>query len=163
MAPTPVLLAKPRFYQPGITRIYFVPTIANPSAPTRAELAAGTDVTKQVRAIDGWLVSADQLEAADMGSRFTGKVGGRTSADNSALTYYGAQDGIDIRGLHPRGALGFYVFLDGGDVEDYLMDVYPIEVISLGKNRGDSDPFNITIQFSITSEPFEDVDIPAAA
>lgn len=159
--PTPVLAAKPRFYQPGITKIYFVPTLANYQAPTRVELTAGTDVTKQVRSIDGWLVASDLLDAPDMGSRFTSKTGGRTSADDSSLTFYGAQDGVDVRGLQPRGTVGFMVFMDGGDVEDYLMDVYPIEVSSLGKNRGDTDPFNLTVNYAITSEPAEDVEIPA--
>lgn len=149
------------FYQPGITKVYLVDTMADYTSPTRVELDAGLDVTRQVRSIDGWTVAADQIDRPDMASLFTSKIGGRTSADDSSLTIYAARNGVDVRSTLVQGYTGYVVFLDGGDVTGYKMDVYPVLVISRPKQRGDSDPLNIQYQFSITQPPAEDVAIPS--
>ncbi|MGD9989307.1 hypothetical protein [Pseudonocardia sp.] len=160
MPPTQVT-AYNAYYQPGITKVYIVDDIADYTAPTRVELDAGLDVTRQVRSIDGWTVAADQIERPDMASLFTSKIGGRTSADDSSLTIYAARNGVDVRSTLVQGYTGFVVFLDGGDVTGYKMDVYPVLVISRPKQRGDSDPMTTQYQFSITQPPAEDVAIPS--
>lgn len=148
------------YYQPGVTKVYIVNTMSNYLSPTRGELDAGLDVTRQVRAIDGWSVEADQVERPDFASLFTSKIGGRTSASDSSLTIYAAKNGIDARQTLTQGYTGYVVFMDGGDTTAYKMDVYPVLVISRPKQRGDSDPMNIQYQFSITQPPAEDVAIP---
>lgn len=149
------------FYQPGVTKIYLVPTMANYLTPTRAELNAGLDVTRQVRSIDGFSIEAEQIERPDMANLFVSKIGGRTNAQDSSLTIYTAKDGVDARQTLVQGYAGFVVFLDGGDVTSYKMDVYPVLVIARPKQRGDSDPMTIMYQFSITQPPAEDVPVPA--
>lgn len=150
-----------RFHQPGITIIRFCPAIVNILSPTRAELTAGTIITKHVRAIDGFSVASDQIETPDYGTKFGAKIGGGTSSDDSSLTCYAARDGIDIRTVFARGDVGFIVMQDGGDVAIYPMDVYPVEVISVPKQRSTDEAFGVMIQFSITGEPAEDVATPA--
>jgi len=148
------------YYQPGVTKIYVVTTMANYLSPTRGELDAGLDVTRQVRGIDGFSVEADQVERPDMAALFVSKIGGRTGAENSSLMFYGTKSGADIRTTLPFGYVGFLVFLDGGDTTGFKMDVYPVLVISKPKQRGDDNPFAINVQFSITQPPAEDVAIP---
>lgn len=160
MPATPIS-AYARYYQPGITKVYFCPSITTITAPTRAELNAGTDVTRQVRAIDGFMVAAEQIDTPDMASLYVSKIGGRTNAEDSSLTFYGTRTGADVRTLLPRGTVGFIVMLDGGDVAASKMDVYPVTVISIPKQRSMDEAFGIQVQFSITSEPAEDVTIPA--
>lgn len=157
-----VLASVTPFYAPGVTRVVFCPTLANPAAPTRTEINAGTRLTR-IRSFDGWNMARDQVEAPDMDTDFVSKVGGRYNADDSSLTFYGAKDGVDVRGLFQVDDEGFLLFQDGGDVEDYLMDVFPVLVIGVPKQRGDSDPFGIQVQFSIPEKPHIDVPIPAAA
>lgn len=149
------------FYQPGITKVYLVDTIANYLAPTRSELNAGLDVTRQVRAIDGWTVEAEQIDRPDFASRFVSKIGGRTQAPDSSLTIYAAQSGVDARQTITDGYAGYIVFMDGGDTTSYKMDVYPVLCTARPRQRSDSDPFSIMYQFSITQPPAEDVAIPA--
>jgi hypothetical protein len=156
-----LITAYAAYYQPGVAQIYVVTTMANYLSPTRAELDAGLDVTRQVRSTEGFAVAAEQIDRPDMSSLFTSKIGGRTGAEDSSLWFYGAQSGTDIRQTLPFGWAGYVVMLDGGDVAGRRMDIYPVLVISKPKQRGDEDPFGIQVQFSITRPPAEDVLIPA--
>jgi hypothetical protein len=150
------------FYAPGITKVYIVTTMSSYLTPTRAELNAGLDVTRQVRSIDGWQVEAEQIDRPDYSSRFVSKIGGRTNAADSSLGIYAAQNGSDARSTITDGYTGYVVFLDGGDTEAYKMDVFPVLCTARPKQRSDSDPLTIMYQFSITSVPAENVAIPAA-
>jgi hypothetical protein len=161
MVATPIA-STTRYINPATTKIYFVSSIANKAAPTRPELNAGTDLSGEINAIDGWKTSSDQVETPDMATRFTSKIPGRISADDSSITFYCDKTGADARALMPRDTNGFIVILDGGDVGTQKMDVYPVRVSSLGKERSTEgkDAATVEIQYSITSQPAEDVTIP---
>jgi hypothetical protein len=162
MAATPIT-ASTRYINPETTIILFVSSISSKSAPTRAELNAGYNLVGENSASDGWNISADQVETPDMGHLFTGKIPGRLTADDSKLTMYASLNGVDARTLMPRGTAGFIVWMDGGDVAGYLMDVFPVRVASLGKQRDveGKEAATIEIMYSITSAPAENVAIPA--
>lgn len=149
------------FYQVGVTKVYLVTTISDYTAPTRSELNAGLDVTRQVRSIDGWTIEAAQIDRPDFASLFTSKIGGKTEAKDSSLTIYAAKSGADARATITDGYTGYVVFLDGGDTTSYKMDVFPVLCIARPKQRSDSDPLTIMYQFSITSPPAIDVSIPS--
>jgi len=154
--------ASSRYINPAVTKVYWVTLISNKLAPTRAELNAGTDLTPELADNAGWKVESDQVEAPDMNTRFTSTIPGRTKADGSTLTMYTDQAGADARALMPRDTNGYVVWLDGGDVTGRKMDVFPVRVSSLGKERstkGDN-PATIEFAYAITSEPAVDVTIP---
>ncbi|MEO3875526.1 hypothetical protein ABGB18_42665 [Nonomuraea sp. B12E4] len=161
MVATPVTPAS-RFFRPGITKCYWVPTIANINAPTRSELNAGTDLSKDIADISGWMVSGAKIDTPDLNSRFVSNIPGLTSADESSITFYQGDDGDDVRDLMPRDEDGNIVWLDGGDVAGRLMDVFPTRVLSVGKTRSmGAEAARLVIQYAITSEPAENVAIPA--
>jgi hypothetical protein len=161
MAATPITPAS-RFFRPGITKCYWVPSIANISAPTRSELNAGTDLSKDVADIAGWMVTGQAIPTPDLNSRFVGNIPGLTNADESSITYYESEDGVDARSLMPRDEDGNIVWLDGGDVAGRFMDVFPTRVLSVGKSRSmGAEPARFTTQYAITDEPAENVVIPA--
>jgi len=162
MAATPITQAT-RYFAPGISKVLFVPTIANPASPTRAELDAGTDLSGETNAIDGWTVTADTADTPDLVSTFVGKLPTTTSADDSSITFYSSQDGQDVRSLLPRGTRGFVVWMDEGDDPSLTMDVFPVMVSSNAKQRSMSDPALIQVMFVVTREPSENVTIPASA
>jgi hypothetical protein len=159
---TPKLSASTRYFDPEVTKVYFVPSIANQTSPTRLEMDAGTDLSDEIADLSGWVVSGEDIPTPDLGSRFTANIPGRTSADDSSLTLYADKTGVDVRGVLPRDTSGFILWLDGGDVAGNKMDVYPVRVKSNGKMRSvGNEAARLQIQFSVTSEPTENVTVPA--
>ena len=71
--------------------------------------------------------------------------------------------GDDVRTLLTREATGFVVWMDEGDVPTQPCDIYPVTVTSQAKVRELDQAAQIMAQFAFTSEPAENVDIPAAA
>ncbi|KAF4408656.1 phage tail tube protein [Streptomyces lycii] len=159
MAATPITAAV-RYYRRGTTKVSWVPTIADKSAPTRAELDAGTELSVEVGEVDGWQVTSEVTETPSLGSRFTSKIDGPITADDSSLTMYASKQGDDVRTLLTRGTDGYVVWMDEGDVAANLMDVFPVRVLSQGKIRSLDDAAKIQVQFAVTSEPAENVAIP---
>lgn len=159
----PSIVASNRYTSRGTTRWYWVPTIATQSAPSRAELTAGTNLTPQVMDRSGWSVATADIETPDGASRYTSTIPGNITAEESSLTFYMDREGVDARTLMPRDQAGFIVILDGGDISGNRMDVYPVRVASHSKNREvqGSAADTLVIRYSITSEPSVDVAIPA--
>src|SRR5690349_19847070 len=121
MVATPITPAN-RFFRPGTTKCYWVPSISNKAAPTRSELNAGSDFSKDVADISGWMVTGAKIDTPDLNSRFVSNIPGLTSAGDSSITFYASDTGSDVRALMPRDASGFIVWMDGGDVAGRKMD-----------------------------------------
>ena len=163
MAP-PVITAATRYTSRGSTKIYWVPTVASyATAVTRAELNAGTDLSTQLMDSSGWSVSANQIDAPDMSTRFTSKIAGEITADDSSLTMYASKNGVDARALMPRDAVGFIVILFGGDIPGNKMDVWQVSVTAVSKQISvqGKDPDTLVISYSPTAPPTENLVIPA--
>jgi hypothetical protein len=154
--------AATRYINVGTTVVLWVPSIGNKNAPTRAELNAGTNLVNENSAADGWTTKADQVETPNMASRFTGKIPGRISADDSSITMYRDLGGADAHSLMPVDANGYVVWMDGGDVPGRLMDVFPVRVAAHNKPRSTEGnaAATVEIQFAITDQPAEYVVIP---
>jgi len=161
MAATPIATAN-RYFATGTTKYVYCPSVANKSAVTRLEINAGTDLSGEIAEVDGWRVTSELIDVPDINSRFTSKIPGRTSADDSSITFYADPSGVDARSLFPRAATGFVLRMDGGDVPGRKMDVFPITVSSVPKEMGTGDDAaTLQVMFAITSEPAENVTIPA--
>jgi len=156
--------ATKRFFQPEISKVIFMTAVADYKAgATRSELDAGKDLTDEIAEISGFNTTSGTIDTPDLGSRFTSKIGGRITVDDSSITFYASQDGKDVRTVLPRGTKGFLAFMDGGDVPTQPYDLMPAEVTNLGKVRATGDnAFQLTVGFAITGVPAEDLDIPAA-
>lgn len=157
----PNITASTRYFRPGVTSIVFCTSVGTQASPTRAEINAGTDLRNEVAAIDGWAPTSEFLDAPDLGSRFTSRVAGRITADDSSLTFYASLNSVDVRSLLPRDTTGFILFMDEGDVSGRRMDVFKVTVASAPKQRSIDDVSQIQISFSITASPSENVVIPA--
>lgn len=159
----PAITASTRYTSRGTTKFYWCPTISNKAAPSRAELNGGTDLSGQVADSSGWSVSSAQIETPDLATRYTSTIPGVISAEDSSLTFYMSKNGVDARALMPRDATGYIVVLDGGDIAANKMDVFPVTVSSLSKQRSvqGSDADTLMISYAITSEPAENVAVPA--
>lgn len=150
-----------RYYQPGTSKFYFLTTAASYLSPTRSEINAGLDFTRQVAGVDGWGVQRDQIETPDFASLFTKKIGGRTSVDDSSFTFYAAKDGVDAGATMSQDTTGVIVICWGGDTTAYKMDTFPVQVLSVQMMPSDSDASQFQITYSITDVPAIRVAIPA--
>jgi hypothetical protein len=160
MVATPIT-ASTRYFRRGTSAAYFL--ASSSSTPTRAELNAGTDLSDEVKGVDGFNVESGEIETPDMGSVFVDKIGGSLNIDDSSITFYASVNGVDARSILPRGTTGHIVLMEGGDVAGRKGDRYPVTVRSVGKpvDLGD-EAATVVISFSVTGEPVEDFTIPAA-
>ena len=153
-----------RYWSVGLTQVHFLPAIADPGmAPTREEIVAGTDLTGEIAEWDGWSTTSEKIDTPDMVSRFVSNIPGAISAEDSSLTFYADRAGDDVRLVLPRDTSGFIIWMDGGDVPENYMDVYPVTVASAPKIRSTDNATMIRVDFNITSEPAEDQVIPQAS
>ena len=152
-----------RFFRPEVTKVYWVITIATVSAPTRSELNAGVDLSDEIAEISGFQVISASVDTPDLGHRFTSKIPGRITADDSSINFYASDTGFtDARSVLPRDTSGNIVIMDAGDVSTTgRMDVFPCKVAAHAKLRDVENPAMTQAQFTITSEPEEDLVIPA--
>lgn len=160
MATTP-LPSSVRYFDVGTTVVYWLPSCADITTPTRAEMNAGTDVTGEVADFDGFAVTGDEIEVPDLKKLFNKKIAGRTTSDSSSITFYGDLTGGDITDLLSRGDNGFIAWLNGGDVPGNKGDIFPVRVKSIPRKRSISDAARVMVEFSITDEPAENVTVPA--
>ncbi len=156
------IVASDRYFARGKTRIYACPAVVTLTAPSRAEMNAGTDLTAEIAAIAGWQVTGGEIETPDLGTVFTSKIPGSTSIGDSSVDMYADDTGVDVRSVLPRGTTTVILILYGGDVPGTKMDCFRTRVRSVGKpvSVGD-DAGMVQVQFSITATPAENVTVPA--
>ena len=161
MPPAP-LTPTTRYFPPGIRKVYFVPTIANYLAPTRAELNAGTDLSAEIASggMAGWSLAGSTVDTGDLGSVFTSTVPGRLTSPTNTIDFYLSQNSIDARTLLPRTTNG-YIFIGWeGDITGQKCDVFPVRVITQANDTNTEDPGKVTIEFAITRIPAIAIAIP---
>lgn len=160
MPPTP-LSATTRYIPPGTRKIYWVSTIATYTAPTRAELNAGTDLSGEVADVSGFTVTSETTDTPDLSGRFVPVIAGRIKADSSSLMFYASSNSSDVRTVLPRDTAGYIVMLWEGDVAGQKMDVFPVKVTSTTLEGNMEDPEKVSVSFAITKVPANNVTIPA--
>lgn len=150
-----------RYFAVGTTQVLMCPSIADKSAPTFAELDAGTELTGGIADLSGWATSSNFIDTPDMKSRFTGKIPGRITAEDSSLTLYADEDrgAGDPRALLPRDTECYIVFADGG-LASAKGDVFHVKVGSASPVRSLDDAAKVMVSFAILDEPAEGVDLP---
>jgi hypothetical protein len=153
-----------RFNRKGVTKIYYVPTIAATTLiPTTAEITAGTDWTQHIHSIDGWNLENSPIETPDMASTFVGKIDGDDSAPDSSLGFYEDSVTDDVETDLAKGTVGYVIiFSKGKTAAAKGMDVFPIKVSSNSKPYStDNEAAKINVQFVITARPLLNGTVPS--
>lgn len=160
--PTPLLNPTDRYIAPEVTKVYLVPAIAVLTAPTRVELDAGTDLTKEIAGMTGWEIAADRVNTPDLGTKFTGRITGRVNPGDSQITFYASQDTADVRDVLARGDKTFIWIADGGDVQGQKARVFSVEVSAVTPTTdvAGTEASRIMVDFSIRAVA-EETTIPA--
>jgi hypothetical protein len=164
--PAPTALgATSRYIPAGVRRFTWVPTIAVKATPTSAELAAGTDLTGEIAGdgITGFATTSATVDAPDYGTRFTPKIPGLITSDDSSIKTYLSSNSTDARSLLTRDLAGFVVIYPEGIVTGGKCSVFPSKVTTFMIDEVPAgDPATGTAQFAITSTPVENIAIPTA-
>lgn len=151
-----------RYIPQGTREYYWVPTIAVLTAPTRAELIAGTRLTGSVGGISGWGQNVNFVKVPDFGSRNVGVIPGTIELDSStSFTFYQSSTSVDARSLFTVGLVGFVTIMLEGDVAGQKMDVFKLQVANVtpSQDLGDT-PATLNIGVALSSyTPY--VTIPA--
>lgn len=149
----------------GEVKIAWATTIADPDAPTEAEVLAATDITGFVSSMDTPL-DGDAPDASDLSSAFNKTVAGKFGGNVNATMY--RDDTADTAyDLFPRNATGYMVIrrFGGSDVVFATADdveVWPLRVITRSDSTMDDGSVQMfTVNFAALDEPSIDVAVAA--
>lgn len=162
--PARPLAPYPRYFPPGTRKYYWVTSIANQAAPTRAELNAGTDITGQVASVTGFVLQVNVSDVTPLGSStvlWLNTTTDPSSFGTNEIILYASQNSIDdARLVMPAGSAGFLVFLFEGDITGQLCEVWPANVNEMYFEQATDTPGEIHFEFTITGAPSQNVTIP---
>lgn len=153
-----------RFFRRGVSKIHFLPAVADLAAPTRAEITAGTSLTPYVNAIQGFQLSNSPIPVRNMEDVFTPQIDGEDTVQDSGFTLNDDTTDDAIRTLLPKGTAGYILLLPYGDVATKRCEVWPVKVTGYNDIwSADNDPAQSAVTFAITDVPEQDGVIPALA
>lgn len=146
-----------RIISNGEVKIWWVTTIADTTAPTVAEIGAGTDVTGFMSSLDTPL-DGNAVDSSDLSSAFNKTVAGKFGGNVNAQMYRDDTDD-DAFILFPRNTTGFLVIrrFGGSDVAVGAgdeVDVWPLRVITRSDVPLDDESVQaFTANFAALDEP----------
>src|SRR5215813_6677622 len=156
----PPISPSSRYIPEGVTKYYFVTTIANYNSPTRAELNAGTDLSPEIAATGNWGIISGSIDAPDLATLFTAQIAGKVTVDGPTIDMYADSTSTDVRTLLPRGTVGYVVKFPEGDVTGRKMDVFQVKVLQQAKPTALTNPSLVQLGFAVTRIPAENVTVP---
>lgn len=154
-----------RIISNGEVRIVWVMSIADPSAPTVAEITAGTNITGFISSLDTPL-DGNAVDSSDLSSAFNKTVAGKFGGNVNAQMY--RDDTADTAfSLFPRNTTGFLVIRRIGGSDNAVIagddvDVWPLRVITRSDVALDDESVQaFTVNFAALDEP--DIQVAVAA
>lgn len=153
-----------RIISNGEVRVWWVMTIATPSAPTVAEITAGTDITGFLSSLDTPL-DGNAVDSSDLSSAFNKTVAGKFGGNVNAQMY--RDDAADTAfALFPRNTTGYLVIRRiGGSTTAIAMaddvDVWNLRVITRSDVALDDESVQaFMVNFAALDEP--DINVAVA-
>lgn len=154
------------FVESEYESVFWVPSIAVPTAPTIAELAAGTNITDDARTIAGFSSRATMVDVETLKGGFVPKISGRKTAQDSAITYAEHHTFAlnVIKAVLVEGLVGFVVWsrYAKNPVASAKLDVFPSRIAGNNRTRDTSNKdAQYVVDFALTASPFIDVALAA--
>lgn len=150
-----------RYIRPGKTVVVLTPTVASTSgAATRTEINNGIAVQREVQGVSGFTQSSSKIDTPDWGSRVTTSIPGMITIADSSITFYGDENGADIRTSLFLDSEVVVIFMDSGDTPGEPMDVFKCVVNSIAPARDGQNVVTVTVDFTVR-QVFERIPIPA--
>lgn len=154
-----------RLISNGEVRIGWASAIADPSAPTNAEVSGSTDITGFISSLDTPL-DGDAVDSSDLSSAFNKTVAGKFGGNVNATMY--RDDTTDTAyDLFPRNTTGYLIVRRFGGSTVALgtgdaVEVWNLRVITRSDNTLDDNTVQaFTVNFAALDEPSIDVTVTA--
>jgi hypothetical protein len=149
-----------RFMRKGITRFYWVPTIASASLiPTTAEVTAGTRLDGQLAEVNGFSFENNPIQTPDMSTAFVSQIAGEDATEDSSLTFYEDLTSNPNSTVLAKGTNGYVVIVPRGTAgatpaAGDKSDVWPAQITSNAKQfTADNEAGKYMVKFAATSQP----------
>lgn len=151
-----------KFFRRGVSKILFLPAVANAAAPTRAEINAGTDLTPVVAAIAGFQLSNSPIPTPNLKDVFTPQITGEDTVTDSTLTFNDDDASSTVRTALAKGTAGFILLMPYGDVPTKRAETWPAKSTGFNDEWSlDNTPAKAMAGFAITAVPTQNAVIPA--
>jgi hypothetical protein len=149
----------------------WVSTIATYTAPSTAEITAGTDYKNQIASMDGFAPASTTVDQPNLGNRVSPNIPGVITLGEGTVVFNLAKaagttdarttfvDGTD--GVTSATA-GFWVFSYEGIVASGKCRVFPATVSSATPTSDIANPFMLTVTFALTLPPSGFIALPTA-
>lgn len=159
-----------RFHPSNKSKVVFAPAVASLSAPSRAEITAGTVLTVAgsttlagLKEMSGWETAASDITVPDVGTDHDGVIPGRTSTSTATMTFYDDDASSTIRTACAEDTTGYIILFPYGDSTGVRVETWPVRVSTLNDSQITSanEAKTFTVTFSVTSKPNKSGTCPA--
>jgi hypothetical protein len=158
-----------RFIGRNTYAIWFCPAISNTSAPSRAELNAGTKLnypgdtmTEGMSAMTGFDSQTDFVAVPDGNSRFNKTIPGTISASNPTTEHYSDKVASPKQTALAEDTIGYLVCAFKGDVTGYPCQVWNVQI---GSNNEiptlDNTAHKFRVMYATLQQPVKTAVMPA--
>lgn len=149
-----------RFMRKGITRVYWVPTIASATlVPTTAEVTAGTRLDTQIAELNGFAFQNSPIKTPDMANTFVSSISGEDGSEDSNLVFYEDKTSNPIYTVLAKGTNGYVVIYPTGiagaaPAAGDKADVWPSQVASNARQyTAGNEAAQYQVTFAATATP----------
>lgn len=153
-----------KYFRRGKSKIFFVPTIANPAVgPTAAELAAGIDLSLRIAEIGGFQATNSPIATPNLAESFTSQIDGEDTIADSSLTLYDDDQNADpVRVALAKGTLGFVILAPYGTAVGKRVEVWASKTSGYNDEwTVGNDPARSVCTFVVTAAPVQDAEVSA--
>jgi hypothetical protein len=157
------LLASPFKFSAINRDVYVLPSCANISSPTRAELNAGTNIRLHLdkdAGLAGFELTHNTITMTSMGDGIGYAVSDGNAYGSPSITAHQSKGGPtgDVRSVFVEGSTQYVVIFDTTDTAGLKMDVFAVTVNPITKSRTGGSM--LMVPFDIGSSA-RDVTVPA--
>jgi len=145
---------------------WFLPSISNTSAPTVAELAAGDDITDDIRTISGFTSRANFVTLPRMAQGANPTVTGKEALENSSIQFWekSSYAANVVKALLAKGVSGYVVRsrYSKAPAAAARVDVFTVDIGGNNRvNTAEDAGAEFVVDFANTDSPVIDATVAA--
>lgn len=159
-----------RYFRRGVSSAIFVPSLADPNAPTVAELAAGTDLSAAVNSITGFTTDTSRISEPVLAYKQNPQMDGEQTFGDAGMKLMegdGVAGGDETVLAAAYAALvddaaGYMVLAPGSTASGKKVETWPIKVGANNRDWSLDNTFaKYDVAFAITGQPKKNATVSA--